>query len=82
MTSVNLSTIFTIFSILVNNAIVHMSHHFGSHETTLVGTYVLPWLPNYYFKWAGAVLIQGVHHCVIHRWKAELFSIHMSFVEL
>ena len=28
---VNLSPIFTIFSILVNNGIVHMSHHFGCH---------------------------------------------------
>ena len=28
---VNLSPIFTIFSILVNNVIVHMSHHFGCH---------------------------------------------------
>ena len=26
--------------------------------------------------------IQGVHRCVIHHWKAEVFSILMIYVEL
>ena len=39
---VNLSPIVTIFSIQVNNYIVHISHHFGCHGNHLVGMYMLP----------------------------------------
>ena len=57
-----------------------MPHH--AMEAILVGIYVLQYLPNYYIiKWAGAVLIQGVQHCVIYHWKAEVGSILMGCVE-
>ena len=80
---VNVIPIFTIFSILINNDIVHVPHHLIAMETILVGIYVLPLLPNYYIiTWAGAVLIQGVHHCVIHHWQAGIFSIFTRCVEL
>ena len=37
---------------------------------------MLPQITNYYIiKWAGAVLRQGLHHCVIHHWTADIFSI-------
>ena len=48
---VNLNPIFTIFSILVNYDIVHMSHHFGCQRNRFIvklHMYVLPQLPNYY----------------------------------
>ena len=49
-------------------------------ETILDGNYVLPLLPKYYIiKWASEVLIQGVHHYVIHHWQAEVFSILMRY---
>ena len=32
-------------------------------------------------KWAGTVLVQSVHHCVIHHWKAEVVSILMVCVD-
>ena len=49
-------------------------------ETILAG---LPLLPKYcIIKWAVAVPIQGVPQCVIHHWKAEVFSIFMMCVEL
>ena len=34
-----------------------------------------------YHNWAATVLIEGVH-CVIHHWKAGIFSILMMYVEL
>ena len=70
---VNLSPIFLIFS---NNDIVHMSHQFGCHRHYFG---VLPQLPSYcIIKYAGAVLIQGIHHCVIHHWEGEVFSMLMG----
>ena len=64
---VNLSPIFTIFiifSILVNNGKGHISHHFGCHENHFGMNLCFTIVPIYIIKWAGTVIIQGVHHGV------------------
>ena len=76
---VNLCPIFPIFIILVNNDIVHMSHNLGCLGTHFGGNLCAIYI---YIKWAGTVQIQGLHHCVIHHWSAEVFSILTRCVEL
>ena len=50
--------------------------------TILAVNYLLPWLPKYYIKWAGAVLIPGVQNGVIYQLKAEFFTTLVWCVDL
>ena len=68
---INLSPFFTIFSIPVNNDTVRMSHHFGCHGHHFgVTIYQIIKLLN---GWRSSNTC--VHHCVIHHWKTDIFSI-------
>ena len=78
---VNLSQIFTILGILVNNETVDMSHDFCCHGNHFGRKRSVTLVTKNNIKLAGTGEYR-VYTSVIRHWKADVFSILMVFEDL